>query len=566
MNKNKLSHSWVMDLLGIALLLGIFYALWIGSHPLFTPDEGRYSEVAREMVATGDYVTPRLNGVAFLDKPVLYYWLQASAIKLFGLKEWALRFWPAFAGILGCIIIYLTGRVLFNRRTGIISALILATSPLYYGASHYANLDLEVASLVSNSLLCFIAAMQFSTGKRRDAFLIAAYVFAGLAFLTKGLIGIVFPAIIISTWIILLRRWNTFRKIHLISGLSLFLIIVLPWYILVQQANPAFLHFFFVTQQVSRFLTTVDFNNKATVWFYVPIVLVGFFPWSVFLLQAIATKLKNIWKNRQQHPIELYLLLWFFIVFIFFSIPRSKTIGYILPLFPCAALMVGSYLNNLWDKSQAQNFGRGVNVLIFLCCALGVILLSIGFLKVKFFGNFIPYLIISGATFLIAGLMSLLCSREENFTKLFSCITTMSVVVLITLASSLHVINHKSIKPLAVQLKNYLRPNDEVVTFYKYYQDLPIYLERRIVIVADWNSPEIPRSDNWVRELWYGMVFQDTKDWLIDKDTFWQRWNSNKRLFVLTDMDTFKQIKMQNKVYKLGQVDNTVLFSNRPVV
>src|SRR5580692_10383961 len=136
-HKTPTLRQCLIDMLFLTVMLGIFYALWMGSYPLFTPDEGRYSEVAREMVASGDYITPRLNGVAFLDKPALYYWLQASAIKVFGLKEAALRFWPAFMGVLGCLITYLAGNLLFNRRTGILSAVILGTCPLYYGAAHY---------------------------------------------------------------------------------------------------------------------------------------------------------------------------------------------------------------------------------------------------------------------------------------------------------------------------------------------------------------------------------------------------------------------------------------------
>ena len=172
---------WLRDIALLGFIIGLFYALWIGSYALFVPDEGRYSEVAREMVVSGDYITPRIDGVAFLDKPVLYYWLQASAIKVFGISEWSLRLWPTLMGLLGTLILYATGRILYGRRAGLLAAVILATSPLYYGAAHYANLDLEVASFVADSLLCFLAAMQGGVSARwKNILLAAAYAFAGL--------------------------------------------------------------------------------------------------------------------------------------------------------------------------------------------------------------------------------------------------------------------------------------------------------------------------------------------------------------------------------------------------
>jgi 4-amino-4-deoxy-L-arabinose transferase-like glycosyltransferase len=269
---NSSFSTWVFDIVGIILLLSIFYAIWIGSHPLFTPDEGRYSEIAREMVATGDFITPRLNGVVFLDKPILYYWLQASAIKLWGLKESALRLWPALIGIVCCLFVYLAGRQLFNRRTALLATLFLATSPLYYGAAHYANLDLEVAAFVSMTLLCFLMAMakEEKTSTRRTLLLLA-YTFAGLATLTKGLIGFVLPGLVMGTWILLLNRWYLLKTLHILTGLLIFAAITLPWYILAQLANPQFFHFFFVIQHFSRFLTMDTFNNQIAFWFYIPI-------------------------------------------------------------------------------------------------------------------------------------------------------------------------------------------------------------------------------------------------------------------------------------------------------
>ncbi len=546
--------------------MGIFYALWIGSHALFIPDEGRYSEVAREMVASGDYITPRLNGVAFLDKPALYYWLQASAIHLFGLKEWALRFWPAFMGVLGTIITYLAGRVLFSRRAGLISAIMLGTTPLYYGAAHYANLDLEVAALIGNSLLCFLAGIQTENVRVRRNFLLSAYAFSGLAVLTKGLIGIVFPLLIVGSWILILNKWSMLKKIYLGMGCLIFLAITLPWYVLVQKANPEFLHFFFVTQQVSRFLTTQDFNSKAAIWFYIPVVLAGFFPWSVFLIQSLVQTGKRIWSDRKRYSVELFLLLWFSIVLIFFSIPKSKTVGYILPIFPVAALLVGNYLNNAWSNSRIKDILVGGYAYLSISIVVGIAFFILPYFQAQLHLpiHMLPLLRCMSLTLFVSAFFTSMSIRKCSMNSLFLSLTVTIGVLLLMFLASADGLNEKSIKPLAIQLKPTLTSNDEIVTFYKYYQDLPIYLERRITIVADWHAADIGSKDNWLRELWYGMVFQDTKDWLIEENTFWKRWNSNKRLFVLTDVRYFNNFKNKPNVYKIQEYNHVVLFSNKP--
>jgi 4-amino-4-deoxy-L-arabinose transferase-like glycosyltransferase len=557
-------QSWLRDLVGIALFLGLFYALWIGSHALITPDEGRYSEVAREMVASGDYITPRLNGVAFLDKPVLYYWLQAAAIKLFGVKEWSLRLWPAALGVLCAVMTYICGRLLFNRRTGVMAAIMLATSPLYYGGSHYANLDLEVASLISDSLLSFIAAMQVTSARLRNILLCAAYIFAGLAALTKGLIGIVFPAMIIGAWIIILNRWSILKKIHLISGFCLFFLITVPWYYLVQKANPEFLHFFFITQQVSRFLTMQEFNSKAAVWFYVPIVLAGFFPWAVFLIQAIVKNIILLYRDRQRYAPELFLVLWLFIVFIFFSVPRSKTVGYILPVFPACALLTANYLNQLWMQPKAPGIRAGVIIFtVFAFVFSGFIIAAPWWsAALETPPDFIPYLRYMAMVLTASSGIALLLIRKKTLLPLFSFLTAASGILLLIFILSTPTINVKSIKPLALDLKSRLNTGDEVAVFYKYYHDLPIYLERRITIVADWHASDIAQRDNWLREMWYGMVFQDTKEWLIQENTFWKRWGSAKHMYVVTDADDYENMKAKHKVYVISRYNGDLLLSN----
>ena len=229
------------------------------------------------------------------------------------------------------------------------------------------------------------------------------------------------------------------------------------------------------------------------------------------------------------------------------------------------ALLVGSYLDSAWDNAKAKGMRAASIAFMFFG-----MLLSVAFIVLPYFNqileappSFLYYVRYMGVALAVAvvGVYSL--RNKQGVAPLFSCLTATIAVLLLIFIFSATTINEKTIKPLAMQLKSQLQPDDEVVAFYKYYQDLPIYLERRITIVADWHAEDIPRKDNWLREMWYGMVFQDTKNWLIEQDTFWQRWNSDKRLYVITDEDYYKDLKAKTTVYKIAQHNDVVLLSNK---
>lgn len=203
------------ELLWVTLACLGYFLILLGSRVLNVPDEGRYSEVARAMLLSGDFITPRLNGIAFFHKPILHYWLQVASFSVFGITEWSVRLMPALAGVLGCVLTYVAGTLLYGRHTGRLAALMLATNPLYFLSSRYADMNLEVAVFITCALLCFMIAMQYPLGSKRRNILWAAYAFAALAVLTKGLIGIVFPMMVVGAWVLVTRQWRLLREMYL---------------------------------------------------------------------------------------------------------------------------------------------------------------------------------------------------------------------------------------------------------------------------------------------------------------------------------------------------------------
>lgn len=560
-------RAWLLDLFFLIITSGLFFACYLGSHPLLVPDEARYSEVAREMLVFSDYITPHLNGTVLLDKPVLYYWLQVSAIKTLGLNEWALRVWPALLGVLGCVLTYIAGRILFDRRSGILAAIILATSPLYFGLAHYANLDIEVAVFITGALLSFIVAQQYPTGKIRNSGLLAMYVFAALAVLTKGLIGVVFPILVVGVWIIILNRWQVLKTVHLFKGLLLLLVIVMPWYVWVQNANPDFFNYFFVNQQFTRFVSK-DFNNPQPFWFYGPVLLLGFLPWTVYLAQMLTTKIQRVWRDRQRYSTELFLLLWPLIILLFFSLPNSKTIGYLIPAIPPLALLLGNYCSKVWVELPSRAIRCGVVIFILLAlltAAYIVVLPHIASTDV-IPSELVSYLYGIAVVLFLSALGALFLLQRQPFSKIFSLqAATMALLLLLMMAATPHA-NLPSIKPLVMQLKTSLQSSDEVVSYYRYYYDLPFYLQRQVAVVASWQDPNIINGDNWEHELWQGSKEKSATVILLNEQSFLQQWQSNRRVVVVTNQQNYPRLQrlVNNKLYIWIRYQNELVVSNKP--
>lgn len=546
--------SWWQDIFLLSVILSIFFSVLLGVRPLSVPDEARYSEIPREMIVTGDYVTPRLNTIKYFEKPALFYWIQAASIRSFGLSEWAVRLPTLILSILGCLMVYLTARTVFDRASGFLAGLMLSTSVLYFAMAHTITLDMALTVFLTGSLGSFLIAIDKSERLSRNLWLWSAYAFAALAVLTKGLVGIVLPMAIIGTWIIVCGQWKLLFKMNLFSGILLFLAITIPWHFIVQRANPEFFHFYFFEQQFLRYLTLYA-KRFQPVWFFIPIFILGFFPWIVFLVQSLRHHWPISWKDRVLQKKPLFLMIWASVTFIFFSLSKSKLIPYIVPVFPPLAILVGNYLAAHLDKSK-DHFRTPCVLLFWASIIISGVLLAIPlFDEVNdLLGTMVCCSLM--ATFLITGGYLIRFSKQVASLKSVLAILFLSMGgFLMLLNFAVAVVDTRSIRPLTIILNKQLKPFDEVVAYHHYYQDLPFYTQRRVTVV------------DCKGELAFGMTHQNTNQFMIGESTFWNKWHGMKQIYAIMSTSAYNGLKSeQTDLYLLGQTKDNVLVSNHAAV
>jgi 4-amino-4-deoxy-L-arabinose transferase-like glycosyltransferase len=544
----------VRDLIILFLTIGLLFGIMLGNRPLSVPDEGRYVEISREMAVTGDYITPRLNGVKYFEKPALFYWLESISIKLFGIKEFTLRLWPALFALLGCLLVYGAGAMLYGRFAGLFAAAVLATSVLYYALSQAIILDMPVSIFLTAALLSFILGTREEPGLRRRLFMAGFFACAALATLTKGLIGILIPGMVIGVWIMILNEWRVLKTMYLFSGIALFLAISVPWHFLAGRANPEFYQFYFIHEHFQRYLTKVHGRYKP-VWYFIPVLLIGFFPWSAFMVQSIRNSVPA-WRERQQHRETIFLLLWTGIVFLFFSTSSSKLVPYILPIFPPLALLVGRYLAKGWNENRLPGSRPAYLLLLLLAAAVAFGLAVLPHYRPELDQHVLRHHRIAIICILAAGALVIgLMQKRFGLRGGLSSLLIITCLFLLAVSSAVPNLDTRSVKALALELKTRLQPEDEVVNYGTYYQDLPVYLERRISIVG------------WQGELYFGTTVEDTSGWMIDPVTFRRRWQGPKTLYLMTESIYYDTLRTSPdlRFYLVARTPNTVLLSNKEV-
>ena len=339
---------------GLLVVFAVVGVLWFGFlelRGLYFPDEGRYAEIPREMLETGDWVTPHLNGVPYFEKPPLQYWATAAVFAVAGPDEWTTRLWPALAGLLTVVAVLLTARRLFSPRAGWVAAAVLGSCWGFFLGSQFVTLDMTLTAFMTGALCAFAVAQDArSDARSRSRFMLLAWALCALGVLTKGVVGIALPILALALYVAIARDLALLRRVHVVAGLAVFLAIAAPWFVLAELRNPGFADFFFIHEHLLRY--TQPGHRRAGPWWY-------FFPVSVaFLMPWLPAMVAAMWHERQRPArvvpaFDAQRFAWCSAVaiLVFFSLSSSKLPAYILPAIGAVALGAAVPLARRFDAS-----------------------------------------------------------------------------------------------------------------------------------------------------------------------------------------------------------------------
>lgn len=470
------------------LLVLVLGAIWFSNldyRKLTRPDEGRYAEIGREMAASGNWVTPRLNGIKYFEKPPLQYWATAAAFRVFGVREWTARVWPALTGFLGLLLIGLAGARLYGRTVGYYAALVTASSTGYIGMAHFNSLDMGTTFFMTGTLAGFLLAHRTgATASEERRWMLITWGSAALAVLSKGLIGIVLPAGAVGIYVLIERDFGLLRRCHWVGGLALFLVLAAPWFVLVQRANPEFAQFFFVHEHFQRFLTN-SHQRIEPWWYFIPVLALGMVPWLTLLPEALLRAWRREGPPGRFQP-NRFLLIWAVFIFVFFTASHSKLPSYILPMFPALALLIAYRLAQMEPRQFFWHAFANVTIgLLAVVLSPLVVRLATPATPAALFEGYAYWIAAGGLAIAIGAGLCLLYSRRD---RPVTALTAMALGGLIGI--QLIGTGHNALSPsysgyyLARAIKPYLDPTVPFFSVGTYDQTLPFYIGRTMTLVA----------------------------------------------------------------------------------
>jgi 4-amino-4-deoxy-L-arabinose transferase-like glycosyltransferase len=574
-----------------ALTLFVFLFL-LGSRSLNEPDEGRYSEIAREMIETGDWLVPHLWYLPHLDKPPMTCWLVAASMKLFGQNEWAARLPVALAGISGVWAVFLIGCSMGGRRAGFWSAVILQSSLLYFAMARMLTPDIFLTQFVAWAMYFFwrswlvgaeVTRLKSRSGielepphvgsyfsqKNFFAWHLAGWTAIALGFLTKGPIAMVIPLIAFGSLLVFRRKGISSKRMlfgGLIAGFALFLILAAPWFLAVFQRAPQSAHYMILGQAAGHLLGTTIKNRHGNPFYFFGILAAGFLPWT-FLLGWLWRR-SEISNFKFQISKDGWLLLnvWAIFTFALFSFSHAKLPAYILPIFPALAVMLA--LRFFSEERSAESAPRWA---WRICLASSLLLPAMFPMLVKFaFHDELPeWMKWQAPVFALAALLIFWLARKW---KPFACATGATALALLSLALTVAEIppfetgmrDNQTLKPLGVALRENYRPGDALVCWGKFPQGLPFYSG---TVISATNRPYFGGMDlNQVPFEFPGNRERLGNLLLPDDNALAQLLAGDRRVWVVSFGDLAEKIQQARgaaPLHLVTRVGRWVLFTNR---
>jgi len=497
------------------LVFGFAWFANLGQRDLFNTDEGRYAEISREMVASGDWLTPRLDGLKYFEKPPLQYWATAAAFEAFGQNGWTARLWTGLTGFLGVLFTAFAAARLFGAAAGRAAGLILGSCLMWVFMGHASSLDMGVSFFLSFAVSAFALAQRDEAppGSRRR-WMLLGWAACALAMLSKGLIGIVLPAGAVAFYVLWQRDWRLLARLELARGLALFLAITAPWFIMVSLANHEFARFFFIHEHFDRFLSK-DHGRFQPWWYFLPLLALGLVPWTLALPGALASAARR--RPLLSFNPQRFLLAWSVLVFVFFSVSDSKLFGYILPIFPALAMLLGDWLPRIgsralaWLCATAALGGAALAALTPLATAK----LS-GNLPPELVTEFAKWMAVAGAAVVAGGAIATVFALRIRKGAAIACLAVGGFAL-----TQLLLIGYQSLAPVysSRQLVERIRPELEAarhVYFVKVFDhSFLFYAKRTAIMVGD--KDELDTSLTWENINYLPTVEDFSRAWRRDR-------------------------------------------------
>ena len=490
---------------------------------LISSDEGRYASLSLSMLQSGDWITPRLNGLLYFEKPPLQYWMGAIAMRSFGVNEFAARLWPGLAGLATVALLGHTARRLWGASAGWRALCIGASTTWIAVNSHFLSLDAGLCAaltLVLSGLLIAEHSRKVSPQSARR-WILAAWVGLALAVLSKGPIGVVTPAVVLMLQSAWRRDFSVWSRLQWVPGLLIFGVIAVPWFVMISAKNPGFASFFFVHEHIDRFLTPVH-RREGSWWYFLPFVLVGFLPWTGALPWLV--------RSTKGDFATSLLVIWCVFILLFFSASSSKLPSYILPMFPALVLLLVRALDRASPIALRRHFW--VPVVVW-----GLTLLCVPF--ASRFGKGAPPaaveslalgVTIGAALFLGTAPLAWRLLSRGNLTATLAALSGAHLAALLIVMASYNPYGQlKSSDALVRALTPAIDPQTPVFAVRLYDHTLPFYLRRPVILVEHVDEFEFGES-------------QEPARWIPTLDQFVLRWRSEPRAAAYMNRATFDEL------------------------